>query len=401
MKKSKILIWDKQLPLENMGGPSGYLYNIHEFLKEHPSEQIQFYSDLIMKSETKSQRLDLRDKLKKWGVRFPALIQKLKCLHNHLHRNLYLTTQEIKLLKDFDYVHFHSFIFARAYLRDIRQQCPQLKVILTTHTPEPYCDEYCGTVGIKWLLRLPWVRKYCIKKETDCINNVDYMMFPTPYVKEVYTSHSSLFKQILDNAESKTFYVPTAILDNVIIENKDYLKKFSLGNSLRVCYVGRHNSVKGYDFLKRIAIESWKRQLNISFIIGGNKAGMLPLENERWIELGWVNTMDLLQEVDVFVLPNRQTYYDLILLEVMRAGKPVLLTATGGNKHFLGYKDTGLFFCDYSDTETACQQLEQLSKMKAQGQLAIYGQKNRALFEKTTTMPVYIEKYLKEINKLG
>lgn len=41
MKKSKILIWDKQLPLENMGGPSGYLYNIHEFLKEHPSEQIQ------------------------------------------------------------------------------------------------------------------------------------------------------------------------------------------------------------------------------------------------------------------------------------------------------------------------------------------------------------------------
>lgn len=39
--------------------------------------------------------------------------------------------------------------------------------------------------------------------------------------------------------------------------------------------------------------------------------------------------------------------------------------------------------------------------MKAQGQLAIYGQKNRALFEKTTTMPVYIEKYLKEINKLG
>lgn len=54
--------------------------------------------------------------------------------------------------------------------------------------------------------------------------------------------------------------------------------------------------------------------------------------------------MDLLQEVDVFVLPNRQTYYDLILLEVMRAGKPVLLTTTGGNKHFLGYKDTGLFF---------------------------------------------------------
>lgn len=400
MKNSKVLIWDKQFPLKNMGGPSGYLYNIHEYLKAHPSVQIQFYSDLMMEAETKPQGLGVKDKLKTLGVRFPAFVRKIKCLHNHLHRNLRLDIQEMNMLKDFGYVHFHSFILARAYIRDIRQRCPQLKVILTTHTPEPYCDEYCSTVGIKWLLKIPLIRKYCIKKETDCIKKVDYVMFPTPYVKEVYSLHSHLFKQVLDEAERKTFYVPTAILDNIVPKNNGYLKGFSLGNSLRICYVGRHNSVKGYDFLQKIAMESWKKQLDVSFIIGGDKNGIRPLKNERWIELGWVNTVNLLQEVDVFVLPNKQTYYDLILLEVIRAGKPVLLTKTGGNKHFLGYEDTGLFFCEYNDAKNACQQLEKLLKMKEQDLLVTCGQKNRVLFEKTSTMPIYIERYLKEIDKL-
>ena len=42
----KVLIWDT-FPLENIGGPMGYLYNLHEYLKEHPSAQITFLSDLM------------------------------------------------------------------------------------------------------------------------------------------------------------------------------------------------------------------------------------------------------------------------------------------------------------------------------------------------------------------
>ena len=40
----KVLIWDT-FPLENIGGPMGYLYNLHEYLKEHPSAQITFLSN--------------------------------------------------------------------------------------------------------------------------------------------------------------------------------------------------------------------------------------------------------------------------------------------------------------------------------------------------------------------
>lgn len=40
----KVLIWDN-FQLKNIGGPMGYCYNIHEFLKKHPNNQIAFLSD--------------------------------------------------------------------------------------------------------------------------------------------------------------------------------------------------------------------------------------------------------------------------------------------------------------------------------------------------------------------
>lgn len=37
----KVLIWD-DFPMSNIGGPMGYCYNIHEYLKDHPTKQITF-----------------------------------------------------------------------------------------------------------------------------------------------------------------------------------------------------------------------------------------------------------------------------------------------------------------------------------------------------------------------
>ena len=35
----KVLIWD-DFPMSNIGGPMGYCYNIHEYLKDHPKKQL-------------------------------------------------------------------------------------------------------------------------------------------------------------------------------------------------------------------------------------------------------------------------------------------------------------------------------------------------------------------------
>ena len=42
----KILIWDLFQKV-NTGGPSGYLYNLQQYLLKHPTEQVTFLSDLL------------------------------------------------------------------------------------------------------------------------------------------------------------------------------------------------------------------------------------------------------------------------------------------------------------------------------------------------------------------
>lgn len=48
--------------------------------------------------------------------------------------------------------------------------------------------------------------------------------------------------------------------------------------------------------------------------------------------MGFINPADVITVSDCFILPNRQTYFDLVLLEVLSMGCPIFATKTGGNK---------------------------------------------------------------------
>ena len=169
---------------------------------------------------------------------------------------------------------------------------------------------------------------------------------------------------------------------------------------LRVCYIGRHNEVKGYDFLKKGAVEVWKTNPDVRFIIGGKQEPLQGIEDERWIELGWVNTPKMLNEVDVFVLPNKNTYFDLILLEVLRQGTPVILSRTGGNKWFEDKKVRGLMFFEYGQESEFVECIEKLSMLKAIGELESIKEDNMRFFKSEFNMQLYIERYLDSLTKI-
>ena len=48
----KVIIWDKDMTLKDAGGPSGYLFNLKQYLTLHPTPQITFYSDFVPPQET-------------------------------------------------------------------------------------------------------------------------------------------------------------------------------------------------------------------------------------------------------------------------------------------------------------------------------------------------------------
>lgn len=207
-------------------------------------------------------------------------------------------------------------------------------VILTCHTPESVANEqYALSIADGQdesrarILQAKW-----LELERRAYQEADIMIFPSEEAKEPLLHDIPDFGNII--AKKDIRYLATGSKKLVSsLTKEEAKKKYGVSGKTVVGYIGRHNAIKGYDLLKEAAEEILKQTDDVVFLIGGAQGTeFAPLDDPRWIEAGWVNPADLLCALDLFVLPNRQTYYDLVLLEVLSMGVPVVATATGGNK---------------------------------------------------------------------
>ena len=104
----KILIWDVSFKLANVGGPTGYLYNIHEYLKENPCEQIVFLSDLLPSCECQTASAKMKLKQRLLSNRFIGRLNDfLFVLWKDYHDSNLKLPKNVNL-NEFDYIHFHQ-----------------------------------------------------------------------------------------------------------------------------------------------------------------------------------------------------------------------------------------------------------------------------------------------------
>jgi glycosyltransferase involved in cell wall biosynthesis len=69
------------------------------------------------------------------------------------------------------------------------------------------------------------------------------------------------------------------------------------------------------------------------------------VEHPRWIQTGWtLEPQDFLNAANLVVVPNRETYFDLNVLQALALGKPVLLSQAGGNNFFRRFNAKGILF---------------------------------------------------------
>ncbi|MEM2045954.1 MAG: glycosyltransferase family 4 protein [Candidatus Bathyarchaeia archaeon] len=111
-----------------------------------------------------------------------------------------------------------------------------------------------------------------------------------------------------------------------------------------VGYFGRLHFHKGYDLFCRAAeIAHEEKYENLIFVAAGR--GYLPsphyLPNFRYLGYLTEELADAVAAVDLVVVPNRVSYFDLFILEAMSLGKPVLTSRVGGN---LSLDSPGIFF---------------------------------------------------------
>ena len=139
-----------------------------------------------------------------------------------------------------------------------------------------------------------------------------------------------------------------------------------------------------------------KKHNNVYFLIGGKKGPLKGISHNNWIEIGWTNDPgSLINCSDFFILPNRQTFFDLVLLEVMSLSKPVLASSTGGNKKVSNLsKGVILFNPSVSDLFTAIEKLIILNKSA----LSDLGMKNFFSYKDNFTIDIFCENYIKTLN---
>lgn len=400
----KVLIWDISFKLANIGGPSGYLYNIHEYLCANPCEQIVFLSDLYPKQQLATGKQEISRKRR--------LIERIKNNHflfrlNDLFFILWKQyhTYNVQLpdninLNDYDFVHFHQ-------VNDVRRYAPLLKhtrckTILTTHSPCPMTDEQLA--GHPWYYRLFafWLRW----QERLCYEQADYLLFPCKEAREPYEKDVKISK-LFHSQEYKFIYCPSAIQDVVIDENK--MQKFSeLGipkDAFVITYFGRHNAIKGYDILKQVGERLLQKYPHLYFLCAG-RGEIGPLQHPRWIEMGFIsNTAELLHQSNLYILPNRETYFDLVVLEVLRSATPIILAENGGNTSYLHLPEEeriGMSFCSTGEVDEFCAQTERYINLKTDNviQYHKFGERNRNLWEKRYAIDKFANNYLSIIDSL-
>jgi glycosyltransferase involved in cell wall biosynthesis len=232
-------------------------------------------------------------------------------------------------------------------------------------------------------------------------------MFPCKQAREPYEKVPVLRKSFRRN-DSKFFYVPSAILDLNIDDKK--MQRFSdFGipqDAFVVTYFGRHNLIKGYDILKIVGTALLDKYPKLYFLCAGI-GDLQPVNHPGWIELGFINNAhELLYQSNLYILPNRETFFDLITLEILRSSTPIILSETGGNRYFkeeLPKEEIeGFDFFNVNNID------DLISKVEAHineyyNNRDKYEQKaiaNRSLYLKRFTVESFVKSYLSKINSL-
>lgn len=394
----KVLIYLHKDELAPTGGPIGYNYNLLQGLNEigltneKRSVDICFLAGRSISSNVNSKINSIKND---W---IKSVIKTLKSIYkkgNLLYGFKHVSAVD---LNEYDAVHFHRTLDlyrVKDSLKDFKG-----KVILTSHTPTMPAKEVFSLLTDFEKKYMSWFYKRLPEIDEYAFDKADYIIFPCPEAEEPYYHEWPNYQDVHDRNKEKYLYMPTGTEKKVAKENRsDIRKKFNIpDDAFVVSYVGRHNEIKGYSDLKEIGNKILQKYSNIFFIIAGKEGPLFGLDNSRWIEVGWTNDpASIINSADMFLLPNRETYFDLVMLEVLSLGQIVLASNTGGNKYFSKFQQNGVIL--YTTNEEAEMEIENILAM-TEFERNSRRQSNKELYEHKFTNKVFAYNYLSLLGEI-
>lgn len=388
----RVLVYGNELEFAPVGGPKGYLYGLQNGLKMVDSEdvEIKFLHD---------ENIYKPNALVRYGKNTNNFLAKkiasLFHIYYHHRRLMRIMNSYIEPsvnLDEFDAIHFHA-------TRDFYQCRNSLKsykgiVILTSHSPQPLSNELIEEASKLELLLFGKEYQSLIEMDRYAFEHANIILFPCEGADEAYCHQWSEYEKIRAQRKERYRYLVTGTTPAQVKTNEiDIRKKLGIPqDAFVVSYVGRHNKIKGYDRLKLIGKQFLEKHENAYFVVAGREQPLTGLCHPRWIEIGWTNEAhSYVNASDVFILPNKETYFDLVTLEVLSTGTCLLISDTGGNRYFKKFKDVGISF--FKDEKEALKELESNYNMPESERQRIK-KNNINLYNRNFTTEIFAKNYV-------
>ena len=169
----KVLIWKERQTLKNVGGPSGYLYNLNSFFEKENIKEIYYLERKYLKKDCVTRIRKRIKNIKKIFIKDEIEKEKIEMLFE-------INSKEKiskKYLDEFDFIHFHTTSELFKNIRNVENI--KGKIILTSHSPELSSEETVkDKLGEKNFYEDEnFLKKY---KEYDykSFERADYIIFP-------------------------------------------------------------------------------------------------------------------------------------------------------------------------------------------------------------------------------
>ncbi len=391
MRPLHSIFWDYFID-KRLGGPPGYLAHLRAGLDLlPPNPNVEIWIDCYSESHfPKSEKRSLTQ-----GELRSELIRQIRYFENP--GNFELSHEEFARLmrRRPKSVHLHTSPLAYKVIRTFKRHgIDNIPVILTSHTPESNGKEMADQY------RVPGMEPSLVQHFEDCVRFIealafqssDIWVFPSREAMEPYYATIPDFER-WERGRDIRFIETGASQPRQSVATGQAKAHFGLSGRKVVSFIGRHNEVKGYDIFCRVASRLLEMREDVSVLVAGAPNPHLPPPvHQRWTELGWYGFPgDVLAASDIYVLPNRMTYYDLILIEALAIQAPIVASATGGNKSVAEQTKGAILLYDGSEDELLKKILILLERETPQVQ-AILGTLEHA-YERFYTPEKFAQRY--------
>lgn len=272
------------------------------------------------------------------------------------------------------------------------------KILYTPHDPIPlpYIYDYNGFL-YRYGRYIKQAFSILLKRELFASKYADIMVLPCEESLDGYYDKMPKLRTIV---YKKTKYIMSGSYAPSIDPNYNLKKLYNIPQDAFICcFIGNNLPIKGIDVIIKAAEEIFKKHDDIYFIIAGSSPNV-PSNNVKWITLGHTKKIfEVLNSSDVLLNACTDAYMDLVNIEALAMGIPIIASNRGGHR-WLQERTSGVILFENKNDIDLIEKIISLKHMKASEAIDKMRHDNINLYTKYMTVEKFAQNYVNMIHKL-